>query len=240
MFIPTGAFDVIPRGGLVALRTLVDSRVRLTSDASRNHLEVHHVVAGRRLVALGTVHRIGGRMSKFREGPSVGGMTLCAILAKQFEMAIVIGMAGPAVERCLCGCNTTMRRCPMFGPHEDFLTQDFIFAVGCVTVQLTQTDLGQSLVVHVGRTVIDALVLQMTLCAATDTGVKRSWLPLQNRLVVGVANDALGRFDATDRRMTSGTIVFQVGVSCRQSTRFGHPLPSGRLLEGGFRGRKHP
>jgi len=82
MFIPTGAFDVIPRGGLVALRTLVDSRVRLTSDASRNHLEVHHVVAGRRLVALGTVHRIGGRMLILGNGPAVGGMTLCAILAE--------------------------------------------------------------------------------------------------------------------------------------------------------------
>ncbi len=237
MFIPTGAFDVIPRGGLVALRTLVDSRVWLASDASRNHLEVHHVVAGRRLVALGAVHRIGGRMSKFREGPLVCGMTLCAILTKQFEMAIVVGMAGPAVKRCLGDCNAMMRRSLMFGPHENFLTQDFIFAVGCVAVQLPQPDLGQRFVVHVGRTIIDALVLQMTLCATTDASVKRSRLPLQNRLVVGVADDALRRFDATDRRMASGTIVFEVSVSRRQSTRFGHPLPGGRLLERRFRGR---
>ncbi len=96
----------------------------------------------------------------------------------------------------------------MLGLDENLLTQGLIFAVDPVTVQLPQTDLSERYVVHVGRTFIDALVFQMTLGAATDIGVKRSRLPLQNRLVVGVADDALSGFDASNRRMAGGAVVF--------------------------------
>ena len=56
VLVPAGSKDVVPRRGLVALKALVDARVRLPGNAGRNHFEVPHVMAGRRLMALGTVH----------------------------------------------------------------------------------------------------------------------------------------------------------------------------------------
>ncbi len=56
MLVPAGSQDVVPRGRLVTLITLVDPRVWLTGDAGRDHLEVHHVVAGRSLMALRAIH----------------------------------------------------------------------------------------------------------------------------------------------------------------------------------------
>lgn len=52
MFVPASSLDIVPARGLVALVTLLDSGVRFTRDLCRDHLEVHHVVARRCLVAL--------------------------------------------------------------------------------------------------------------------------------------------------------------------------------------------
>ena len=46
------AFDVVPRGGLMAEEALVHLGIRLTGDLHGDHLKVHHVVARRGLVAL--------------------------------------------------------------------------------------------------------------------------------------------------------------------------------------------
>ena len=46
------AFDVVPRGSLMAEEALIDLRFLHMSDTHRNHFEMHHVVAGRRLMAL--------------------------------------------------------------------------------------------------------------------------------------------------------------------------------------------
>ena len=53
VFVPARSQDVVPGCGLVTLKTLVDTGVRLTSITRRNHLEVHHVVAWWCLMALG-------------------------------------------------------------------------------------------------------------------------------------------------------------------------------------------
>ena len=52
MFVKADALDVVPRSRLMAQETLVHLRVGLTGDRHRNHFEVHHVMAGRRLMAL--------------------------------------------------------------------------------------------------------------------------------------------------------------------------------------------
>tara|TARA_R110002096_G_scaffold150182_21_gene311990 strand:+ start:2177 stop:2350 length:174 start_codon:yes stop_codon:yes gene_type:complete len=56
VFVPAGSKNVVPRCRLVALKTLIDTGVRLASDAGGNHFEVHHVMAGWCLMTLGTVH----------------------------------------------------------------------------------------------------------------------------------------------------------------------------------------
>ena len=82
MLVPAGAQDIVPRGSLVALKTLVDARMRFSGDTRGDHLKVHHIMTGRGLMALGTVRRVGGRMSKFGDGPSVRGMTLHTVLTE--------------------------------------------------------------------------------------------------------------------------------------------------------------
>ena len=83
-------------------------------------------------------------------------------------------------------------------------------------------------------------MLQMALGTTADAGVKGRRLSLQQRFVVGVADDALGRLDASDRCVTGGAVIFQVCVCRRQHARLGHPLPGDRLLEGGLARGQYP
>ena len=59
MLVKADAFDVVPRGGLMAEKALVDLGIRLAGDFHGDHLKVHHVVARRGLVALGAGLRGG-------------------------------------------------------------------------------------------------------------------------------------------------------------------------------------
>ena len=52
VFIPADAFDVVPRGSLMAEEALIHFGLFHVRDGHRNHLEVHHVVARRGLMAL--------------------------------------------------------------------------------------------------------------------------------------------------------------------------------------------
>ena len=59
MFEPADALDVIPRVRPMALKALSNLGMFLAGNAFVHHLKMHHVVAGRRLMALGAV--FGGR-----------------------------------------------------------------------------------------------------------------------------------------------------------------------------------
>ena len=59
VLVPTDSFDVVPRIRLMAQEALVHLGVFLTSDRFRHHLEMHHVVAWGRLMALGAITRRG-------------------------------------------------------------------------------------------------------------------------------------------------------------------------------------
>lgn len=66
----------------MAFETLVDASVRFPGDCGGDHLEVHHVMAGRSLVALGAVTRIAGGVSEIGNGPAVGCMAGRTVSAK--------------------------------------------------------------------------------------------------------------------------------------------------------------
>jgi hypothetical protein len=53
VFVEADSFNVIPGGCLMAEETLIDLGLFHASDAHRDHFEVHHIVTGRGLVALG-------------------------------------------------------------------------------------------------------------------------------------------------------------------------------------------
>lgn len=57
VLVPPCSADVVPRRRLMAPEALVDPRVVLARHRLRHHLEVHHEVARRRLVALEAFHR---------------------------------------------------------------------------------------------------------------------------------------------------------------------------------------
>ena len=52
VLVPSHAADIVPRIGLMAEVALLDPGVLLVRDHHRDHVEVAHVVARRRLVAL--------------------------------------------------------------------------------------------------------------------------------------------------------------------------------------------
>ena len=52
VFVEAGAFNVVPRGRLMAEEALTHLGLFHARDAHRNHFEMHHVVARRSLVAL--------------------------------------------------------------------------------------------------------------------------------------------------------------------------------------------
>ena len=52
MFVPAGSLDVVPGVGLVAEMALLHARGHLTGDGFRDHFEVPHIVAWRRLMTL--------------------------------------------------------------------------------------------------------------------------------------------------------------------------------------------
>ena len=51
----TNTFNIIERVGLVAAKTLIHAGALLIADRPIHHLEMHHVVARRCLMALGTI-----------------------------------------------------------------------------------------------------------------------------------------------------------------------------------------
>ena len=107
MLVVANAADVIPGRGLVAAITLVHLswpaasgylRIFLSGNLLRNHVEVHHVVARRSLVALSAVERAWRRMLEFSNSPTGCCVALCAVYAEQSQVPVFSGVASSAVE----------------------------------------------------------------------------------------------------------------------------------------------
>ena len=88
-------------------------------------------------MALGTVHRVGGRMTEFGDGPSVCGMTLGAVLTEQFEVTVVVGVTDHAVERRLRRRDMRMRWSAAAGPGDEFFAQGVVLAVRGLAIELS-------------------------------------------------------------------------------------------------------
>ena len=99
VLVPTGVFDVVPRSCLMTFETLINAGVGFPCNRGGDHFEVHHVMTGRSLMALGAVTGVTGRMSEIGNRPAIGCMAGRTIGAKQFEMPIVVGMTGSTVEQ---------------------------------------------------------------------------------------------------------------------------------------------
>lgn len=98
VFVPADAANVVPGVGLVAEVALLDSRVMLPSHHHGKHVEVVHIVAGRRLVALRTFDGAGRRMLEARDLPGCGQVARRTFLAEQVAVRATIAMAAETVE----------------------------------------------------------------------------------------------------------------------------------------------
>ena len=76
-------------------------------------------------------------MTEFGDRPAIGGVALRAVLTKQCEMAVIIGVAGGAVEHNLCGRDTRMRWSPAAGPGDEFFAQEGVFAIKGPAIELS-------------------------------------------------------------------------------------------------------
>lgn len=93
----------------MALEALIDTGVRFAGDTGRDHFEVHHVMAGRGLMALGAISGTRRRMLELRNRPTIGGMALGTVLPKQLEVPVIIGVARSTVEDRFIGRNVRVR-----------------------------------------------------------------------------------------------------------------------------------
>ena len=204
--------DVVPERGLVTLKALVDTGVRLTSNTRRNHLEVHHVVTRRRLMALRAILGGGRRMLELSNRPAIRRVALSAILTEQLEMAVVVRVASRAVQRRFFNADVFVRRVASMGPGSQQCSGGLVFGVRGVLVKLSHANLYQCLVIHVGRPHAQAPVLQVALGATADTRMERRGLSLQQGFVICMTGNALGGCHTGDRRVAGRAIVLQMGV----------------------------
>ena len=185
MLVPSHPLDVVPRSRLMAQVTLIDLGVRLTGDLGRDHLEMHHVVARRGLVALGAV--LGGRrgVPELRDRPLRRCVALGTVLAEKLEVPILVGMASGAIQDGLFRGKARMAfrsvaRWPVSAdPVEEVFPHHSVFTDGWVVgFQLAEADPGQRQVVHVGRALVNSLMLAVAFAAAAYVGVERGRLAL--------------------------------------------------------------
>ena len=107
MLVPTYAFDVVPRVGLMASIALVNLHicaarvawsVRLPGNHLVNHFKVHHVVAWRSLMALRATRRARRRVYEAGDCPLRRAVTLRAVLPEQLKMRVFVRVATGAVQ----------------------------------------------------------------------------------------------------------------------------------------------
>ena len=87
----------------MALEALVDLRMLLTGNSFVHHLEVHHVVAWRRLMALRAVLGSGRWVQEACNSPAAGLMTVAALSAEQVPVRLAVAVTACAVQPGLFG-----------------------------------------------------------------------------------------------------------------------------------------
>jgi len=96
---PTYPFDVVERIGLVTGEALVDGCVSLAGDRPVHHLEMHHQMARRRLVALRAFLRFRAWVKEADDFPRVGGMASRTFWPEEFLVLVLEDVAPLAIER---------------------------------------------------------------------------------------------------------------------------------------------
>ena len=154
-------------------------------------------------------------------------MTLRAVCAEQADVPVFGLVAGRAIEQRLLALELRRkrRRIALLEPGDKRIAR--LIVRGGSVLDLPQADAGEGDVIHLRRARTRALVFEMAGGARGDVGVKGAGLALEDGLVVGVADDAVLRFNALVRRVTRGAVVGEERMGRRQRTWTCHRLPRG-------------
>ena len=96
-----------------------------------------------------------------------------------------------------------------------------------LVLELLETDARERDVIHFRGAWDSSLMFQMTRGARRDVSVKGSRLALKDGFVAGMANDAVLRFDAFQRRVAGSAVIFEKSVPLRQVAGNDHVPPGG-------------
>ncbi len=148
MFVKAHPFDVVPRSRLMAKEALVHLGLLHASGRHGNHLEVHHEMARRSLVTLGTVEGCGRGMAEFRNGPCDRPVTLRAVLAEETAMPILVPVTRGAIQNCFLRRQARLLLLLVFylvvllvDPAQEVCGSQTIFRFGVeIAFELPQTD----------------------------------------------------------------------------------------------------
>lgn len=88
-----------------------------------------------------------------------------------------------------------------------------------------QADSRKRDMIHIRCPRASAAVFEVARGAALNVRMKRCWLALKERSIVGVADDAFCCFNAFDRRVAGRAIILQRCVGLRQIAGSNHMLP---------------
>ena len=98
MLVPADPADIVPGVGLVAEVTLLNAGVFLARYHHRDHVEVVHVMAGRRLMALRAFSRAWRGVLETCDIPGGDQMAGRTFPAEQVAVRAAVAVAGEAVE----------------------------------------------------------------------------------------------------------------------------------------------
>jgi len=169
-------------------------------------------------------------MAEFWNRPLRRSVALRAIGAEESEVVVFGLMTNRAIEQ------------PFFRPQ---VRGDHLRRVACffepafnlhhvhagllrLAFEFLEADTPKGDVIHLGRARHPALMFEMTGGARADLRMKGGRLTLEERLVVGMADDAVFRFHSFDRRVAGRAIILQRRVGLRQLAGTHHVLPKSK------------
>ena len=166
-------------------------------------------------------------MAKFRQRPFVGAVALRAVCAEEADVPVFGLVASRTVEKRFLALKLRRLRryTSLLCPGDKRIA--WLIVRGGSVLDLPQAYAGEGDVIHLRRARDNSLVFEMAGSALGDVGVKGARLALEDGLVVGVANDAVLRFNALVRRVAGGTVIGEERMGRRQRTWSCHDLPRG-------------
>ena len=156
-------------------------------------------------------------MAEFRECPFRRAVALCAVGAEQAAVPVFGLVARRAVQQRFFGLQTSERRLARGGGFVKpaFDLRHIRTRALRLAFELLEADVREGDMIHFRRARHPPLMFKVASGARGDFGVEGARLALQNRLVVGVADDAVLRLDSLVRGMARGAVTFEKGVRLR-------------------------